>query len=55
MVWKKISELVCGGDTAERACDKIYSVYGHSSTVTAAINALVRDKRLHPEQGRGNQ
>ncbi len=55
VVWKKISELVRGGYTAERACNKIYSVYGHSSTVTSSINALVRDKGLHPELRIGHQ
>jgi hypothetical protein len=49
VVWKKICELVRGGYTAERACDKIYSVYGHSSTVTAIIKQLVKDKGRHPE------
>ena len=44
-----------GGYTAERACDKIYSVYGHSLTVTAIINALVKDKGLHPELRIGHQ
>ncbi len=55
VVWKKISELVRGGYTAERACNKTYSVYGHSLTVTAIINALVKDKGLHPELRIGHQ
>ena len=49
VVWKKICELVCGGYTAESACDKIYSAYGHSSTVTEIIKQLVKDKGGHPE------
>jgi hypothetical protein len=55
VVWKKISELVRGGYTAERACDKIYSVYGHSSTVTSITRALIKDKGLHPELRIGHQ
>ena len=49
VVWKKICELVCRGCTAERARDKIYSVYGYSSMVTAIIEQLVKDKGRHPE------
>ena len=55
MVWKKISELVRGGYTAERACDKIYNVYGHSSMVTAIINALVLAEGLDLELRIGHQ
>ena len=55
VVWKKICELVRGGYTAESACDKIYSVYGHSSTVTEIIKQLVKDKGRHPELRVGHQ
>ena len=48
-MWEKICELVCRGCPAERACDKIYSVYGYSSMVTAIIKQLVKDKGGHPE------
>jgi hypothetical protein len=49
LVWKKICELVCGGCTAERARDNIYSLYDYSSMVTAIIKQLVKDKGRHPE------
>ena len=45
VVWQKVSELVRGGFTAERGCDRIYSVYGASSTVSDIIKALIRDKK----------
>jgi hypothetical protein len=45
VVWQKVSELVRGGFTAESACDRIYSVYGASSTVSDIIKALIRDKK----------
>ena len=45
MVWQKVSDLVRGGFTAESACDRIYSVYGASSTVSDIIKALIRDKK----------
>ena len=44
-----------GGYRAGSACDKIFCVYGHSLSVTAIINAFVRDKGLHPELRIGHQ
>jgi len=42
-VWKKVSELVRSGMTAQTACDAIYNVYGQNKTVTQIIGLLQRD------------
>jgi hypothetical protein len=49
--WMKVSEMIRAGFTAERACDKIYSVYGARLPITRIINAMIRDKKDggHPE------
>ncbi len=49
--WVKVCEMVRAGFTAERACDRIYSVYGSRLSVTKIINAMIRDKKNggHPE------
>jgi len=41
---------VRAGFTAERACDKVYDVYGSNLSVTKIINAMIADKKTggHP-------
>ena len=48
--WSKVAELVRAGFTAERACDKVYDVYGSNLSVTKIINAMIADKKTggHP-------
>ena len=45
VVWDRISLLVNAGLSAQVACDRIYDVYGHASTVTHIINSLRNDIR----------
>ena len=47
----KVSEMIRARFTVERACDKIYSVYGASLPIIRIINAMICDKRDggHPE------
>ena len=47
-VWQTMARLVRGGRTAERAAIEIYRVYGHGTSVTKIIEAMIRDKRLYP-------
>ena len=47
-VWQTMAQLVRGGRTAERAAIEIYRVYGHGTSVTKIIEAMIRDKRLYP-------
>jgi len=48
--WKKVSELIRAGYTADVAIDKIYQCYGMDSATTSIINAMIRDKKIggHP-------
>jgi hypothetical protein len=48
--WSKVVEMVRLGYTAERAIDKIYSVYGHKLSVTNILNRMIKDKKdgSHP-------
>ena len=51
-VWDLIKLLIRSGLTYQTACDRIYAVYGHTTTVTSIINRLHNDKRsgnLHPD------
>lgn len=41
--WNKCAEMVRCGMTADRACDKIYEVYGQSLSVTNILEQLKRD------------
>jgi hypothetical protein len=45
-----VVEMVRLGYTAERAIDKIYSVYGHKLSVTNILNRMIKDKKdgSHP-------
>ena len=39
------------GNSAQVACDKIYTVYGHGTSVTKIINQLSKDNKsntIHP-------
>ena len=45
VVWDTISLLINSGLTREVACNRLYEVYGHGSTVTAIIDKLKRDKK----------
>jgi hypothetical protein len=45
VVWDCISLHVNAGFLAATACDRILECYGRNQTVTAIINAMVRDKR----------
>jgi hypothetical protein len=42
---------VRAGFTAERACHKVYDVYGSNLSVTKIINAMIADKKTggHPQ------
>ena len=42
-VWQQVAKMVRSGYTADRAIDKIYSVYGHSTAVTKIIKMLAKD------------
>ena len=44
--WSKVAELVRAGFTSDRACDKIYDVYGGNMSVTKIINAMIVDKKI---------
>ena len=41
-----MSELVKAGNTADRACELIYSVCGQKLSATAIIKRLIADKKL---------
>jgi len=43
--WMQVVMMVRSGYSAERACDKIYSVYGPGLSVTKIIKAMIRDKK----------
>jgi hypothetical protein len=43
VVWDCESRLIRGGLTSEEASDRIYQVYGASTTVTTIINHVKRD------------
>jgi len=43
VVWDCVSRLIRAGLTSDVACDRIYQVYGVSTTVTAIINRMKRD------------
>jgi len=45
VVWDLIAKLVRAGHTADAAIDMIHAAYGGSSSVTAIINGLKRDKK----------
>ena len=46
MFWSKVAELVRAGFTSDRACVKIYDVYGDNMSVTKIINATIVDKKI---------
>jgi len=50
IVWRKVSELILAGYSADEACDLIYRCYGRGSSVTRLINFMIRDKKTggHP-------
>ena len=51
VVWDLIAKLVRSGNSAQVACDKIYTVYGHGTSVTKIINQLSKDNKsntIHP-------
>jgi hypothetical protein len=43
--WTIVGRMVLAGWTWETACDKVYSVYGRSLSVTKIIACLIRDKK----------
>ena len=43
--WEKAAEMVRAGDTAQVACDKIYSCYGESMSVTDILRKMKADRR----------
>ena len=47
----KVSAMIRAGFTAERACDKMYSVHQARLPITRIISAMIRDKTDggHPE------
>jgi hypothetical protein len=52
IVWDLMKALLRRGLTYQRACDRIYSVYGHATPVTRIINRLKIDRcngNLHPD------
>ena len=50
IVWKKVSELIRAGYSADQACDLIYRCYGRGCSVTKIINEMINDKKVggHP-------
>ena len=42
--WKRVAEMVRGGIDSKVACDKIYKVYGESSSVTTILNQMKKDE-----------
>ena len=50
IVWRKVSELILAGYSADEACDLIYRCYGCGSSVTRIINFMIHDKKTggHP-------
>ena len=51
VVWHKVAEMVRSGWSAHDACNRLYEVYGHNSTVTQIINRMRTDRKNggHPE------
>jgi len=51
VLWDKVAEMVRSGWSAHDACNRMYEVYGESSSVTQIINQMRRDEsgksRLH--------
>jgi hypothetical protein len=49
--WKIVAEMVRAGDSADTAIEKIYRVYGQSSTVTQVLNCIRQDNKRggHPD------
>jgi hypothetical protein len=45
VVWKLVAKLVNAGLTSQVACDRIYTVYGESTTITTIVNKLKEDLR----------
>jgi len=45
VLWDKVAEMVTSGLSANEACNRIYEVYGESSSVTQIINQMRRDRR----------
>lgn len=43
--WKQVAELIRAGDSADRACDKFYEVYGGDKSVTQILNCIIADKK----------
>ena len=51
-LWNQVSKMVDSGMTAQRACDRIYEVYGQAESVTNILKALKKDKKergVHPQ------
>lgn len=46
--WRKCNEMVNSGWSAQRACDKIYEVYGPNRSVTYILDRLKRDHLADP-------
>ena len=42
----KVSELVKVGYTADRACELIYSIYGHKFSVTKVVKRLISETKF---------
>jgi hypothetical protein len=49
--WKIVAEMVRAGDSADAAIDKVYRVYGQTSTVTQILNCIREDNKRggHPD------
>ena len=45
VLWDKVAEMVRSGWSAHDACNRMYEVYGESSSVTQIINQMRRDRR----------
>ena len=43
--WKRVAEMVRGGIDSNAACEKIYAVYGPSSSVTMILNQMIKDEK----------
>lgn len=47
VVWDVIAARIRAGDTAQVACDRIYSAYGQATPLTTIINRMKTDRRLN--------
>jgi hypothetical protein len=49
--WVIVSELIRAGDSADRAIDKVYRVYGAGASVTQILNSIRVDKGRNGHPG----